>query len=69
MPGSVQVPATTFRAFTSDASHAATPRDGTGLGLAIARGLVRAHGGEIEVRGTADAGRCFVVSMPHAPSA
>ncbi|MEO5833813.1 MAG: HAMP domain-containing sensor histidine kinase [Nakamurella sp.] len=36
---------------------------GAGLGLAIARGLVRAHGGEIEVRNLAD-GCEFAVHLP-----
>jgi signal transduction histidine kinase len=40
---------------------------GAGLGLAIARGLVRAHGGEIEVRNTG-AGCEFAVHLPLADS-
>lgn len=39
---------------------------GTGLGLAIARGVARAHGGELTVRGREDgrAGARFVVVLP-----
>ncbi|GCD36866.1 two-component sensor histidine kinase [Streptomyces chrestomyceticus JCM 4735] len=39
---------------------------GTGLGLAIARGIARAHGGELTVRGREDgrAGARFVVVLP-----
>lgn len=39
---------------------------GTGLGLAIAKTLVELHGGTIGVR-DADAGACFVVTIPHEP--
>ncbi|MEF3118367.1 HAMP domain-containing sensor histidine kinase [Streptomyces chrestomyceticus] len=43
---------------------------GTGLGLAIARGIARAHGGELTVRGREDgrAGARFVVVLPVPPA-
>ena len=35
-----------------------------GLGLYIVREVVRAHGGTIAVRSSADAGTCFTVRLP-----
>lgn len=46
-----------------------TRAEGTGLGLAIARGLARAHGGEISIRSEPGAGSCFIFSLPLAPLA
>jgi len=40
-----------------------TRGEGTGLGLAIARGVVRAHGGNIEVRSAQDLGSEFIVTL------
>jgi two-component system, OmpR family, sensor histidine kinase BaeS len=37
---------------------------GSGLGLAIARGIVRAHGGEIRVESQPGAGTTFQISLP-----
>lgn len=37
---------------------------GTGLGLPIARGLVRAHGGELTIESARDAGTCVWISLP-----
>jgi len=41
-----------------------TRAEGTGLGLAIARGVARAHGGEIEMRSAPGAGASFSVNLP-----
>jgi signal transduction histidine kinase len=48
-----------FQAFQSAARSG-----GTGLGLAIAAELVRAHGGDIQLQSSTDAGTCFVISVP-----
>lgn len=37
---------------------------GTGLGLSVCHGLVREHGGWIEVRSEVDVGSCFTVFLP-----
>ena len=37
---------------------------GTGLGLAISYNIVKAHGGEIDVKSSVDAGTEFIVSLP-----
>ncbi len=39
---------------------------GTGMGLATCYGIVRRHGGEIEVRSTEGAGTTFIVRLPSA---
>jgi two-component system sensor histidine kinase FlrB len=41
-----------------------TRSDGTGLGLAIAHGVVRAHGGSIDVVSSPGGGAEFTVSLP-----
>jgi signal transduction histidine kinase len=40
---------------------------GTGLGLAVSQGIVRAHGGEIEVESLPDRGAQFTVWLPSVP--
>jgi signal transduction histidine kinase len=50
---------TLFQAFQS-----AARQGGTGLGLAIAAELVRAHGGDIHLHESSEAGTCFRLSIP-----
>jgi two-component system phosphate regulon sensor histidine kinase PhoR len=47
-----------------DSSRARTGAGGRGLGLAIARGLVKAHGGTLEVVSTRDVGTTVRVTLP-----
>ena len=46
-----------------------TKKGGAGLGLAIAKGIVAAHGGEIQVRSAAGAGAEFAFTLPLAADA
>ena len=48
-----------FQAFQS-----AARQGGTGLGLAIAAELIRAHGGDIQLQSSTEAGTCFVITIP-----
>lgn len=43
---------------------AGSPKRSVGLGLYIVREIARAHGGDVEVESTADAGTTFVVHFP-----
>ena len=45
-----------------------TRAEGTGLGLAIARGVVRAHGGNIEVISQPAQGSEFILTLPLSPA-
>jgi signal transduction histidine kinase len=48
--------------------HGETAGHSIGLGLFIARAIVLAHGGDIQVSSSADAGTTFTVSLPKAQS-
>jgi signal transduction histidine kinase len=52
------------RFYRADAARARDDRRGAGLGLAIARGIIRAHGGDIEVRSDPGRGDVFTVRLP-----
>lgn len=43
--------------------------EGTGLGLTLCQQAVQAHGGRIELHSSPDAGSCFEVWLPQAPTA
>jgi len=52
------------RFYRGDASRSRTRGTGAGLGLAIARGIVKAHGGEIKVESQVGKGTQFTFSIP-----
>jgi signal transduction histidine kinase len=47
-------------------SHGKRAWGSIGLGLFIARAIVSAHGGDIQVRSSSDAGTTFTVKLPKA---
>ena len=49
-----------------DRGHGTRAGGSIGLGLFIARAIVSAHGGDIQVRSSADAGTTFTVRLPKA---
>ncbi|MGK8510573.1 sensor histidine kinase [Nocardia asiatica] len=55
------------RFYRADTSRARTS-GGTGLGLSIVQALVTAHGGEVGVRSSTEAGTTFTVRLPRSPS-
>lgn len=52
------------RFYRADAARERDDRQGAGLGLAIARGIARAHGGDISVRSRVGTGTVFTVRLP-----
>jgi signal transduction histidine kinase len=42
-----------------------TKETGTGLGLSTVQGIVKAHGGSIEVESEVGRGSCFKTHIPH----
>jgi two-component system sensor histidine kinase BaeS len=55
------------RFYRADAARERDDRQGAGLGLAIARGIARAHGGDISVRSDPGEGAVFTVRLPRDP--
>ena len=53
------------RFFRADASRRRGARDGAGLGLALARWIAHAHGGDVTLARSSQAGSTFVVVLPH----
>jgi signal transduction histidine kinase len=47
-----------------DPFHTTKGRNGSGLGLSICQGLVRSHGGEVELRSEQGRGTCVTVRLP-----
>jgi signal transduction histidine kinase len=52
------------RFYRGDASRSRARGSGAGLGLAIARGIVRAHGGDIQVQSESGKGTQFTFHLP-----
>ncbi len=62
--GSPIPPEVQARLFTPMVRGAEARSQGVGLGLYIVREIVRAHGGEVQVHSTAEAGTSFVIELP-----
>ena len=45
--------------------RATTDAPGSGIGLYLARGIARAHGGDVDYRPGTDGGSTFILSLPH----
>ncbi len=60
-----QLPYVFEKFYTAD--NQTTGLKGTGLGLAIAKGIVSAHGGQINVQSTVGVGTSFVILLPVRP--
>jgi signal transduction histidine kinase len=39
-------------------------QEGTGLGLSVVHGIIKSHGGKIEVESQENVGSCFTVTLP-----
>jgi signal transduction histidine kinase len=52
------------RFYRGDASRSRNRGTGAGLGLAIARGIVQAHGGDIQVQSEPGKGTQFTFHLP-----
>jgi signal transduction histidine kinase/CheY-like chemotaxis protein len=57
-----------FDLFTQSERTLDRSRGGLGVGLSVVDGLVRMHGGKVEVSSTVGSGSCFVIRMPAAPA-
>lgn len=63
IPGD-SIPSVFNRFYRADPARERGDGQGAGLGLAIARGIVRAHGGDIVVTSQRGHGACFTVRLP-----